>query len=100
MVKYLTTISHVDATRALARLAVFSEEDEVHKDAVAAGGTAGERFTDILLSSLKYPWPAVAQRAADAIAKLKRKDLLPQLVEVWNGLIHGHRRPNKRMARM
>ncbi len=83
MVKYLTTISHVDATRALARLAVFSEDDEVHKDAVAAlAARQGNDFTDILLSSLKYPWPAVAERAADAIAKLKRKDLLPQLVEV------------------
>ena len=83
MVKCLTTISHVDATRALARLAVFSEEDEVHKDAVAAlAARQRNDFTDILLSALKYPWPAVAERAADAIATLKRKDLLPQLVEV------------------
>ncbi len=38
--------------------------------------------TPILLGGLNYPWPAVAQRAAEAIVKLKRLDLAPQLVEV------------------
>jgi len=83
MVKYLATLSHVDATRALARLAIFSEDDKVRNDAVVALAVRREKdVNDILLGGLNYPWPAVAQRAADAIVKLKRTDLMPQLVEV------------------
>src|SRR5262249_49639030 len=39
-------------------------------------------YTDILLASLRYPWPAVARRGADAIARLERTDLVPRLVDV------------------
>jgi hypothetical protein len=81
LVKYLAAVSHVEATRALARLAVFSEEDEVRQAAVAALKVRRERdYTDILVAALRYPWPAVAQRSADALAKLERTDLLPQFV--------------------
>jgi hypothetical protein len=37
-------------------------------------------YTDVLVKGLRYPLPAVAQRAADAVAKLERSDLIPQLV--------------------
>jgi hypothetical protein len=81
LVKYLAGVSHVEATRALARLAVFSIEDEVHRAAVEALMVRRERdYSDVLVKGLRYPYPAVARRAADAIAKLDRKDLLPQLV--------------------
>jgi hypothetical protein len=95
MVKYLAKITHMDATRALAKLAIFSEEDQVRKDALAAltvrrvialasnaKAPQDQDYTDILLAGLNYPWPAVAERAADAIVQLKRQDLAPQLVEV------------------
>jgi hypothetical protein len=36
-------------------------------------------YTEVLVQGLHYPWPAVAVRAANAIAKLRRKDLVPQL---------------------
>ena len=32
------------------------------------------------MKGLRYPWPAVARRSADAVAKLGRTDLAPQLV--------------------
>jgi hypothetical protein len=83
LVKYLAAVSHAEATRALARLAVFSEEDEVRLAAIAALKVRRERdYTDILLGSLRYPWPAVARRGADALARLERTDLVPQLVEL------------------
>jgi hypothetical protein len=83
MVKYLATLPHVDATRALAQLAIFAEEDQVRRDAVAALAVRRDKdSTDVLRDGLSYPWPAVAQRSAEAIARLKRVDLLPQLVEV------------------
>jgi hypothetical protein len=81
LVKYLSSVSHVEATKALARLAIFSAEDEVRRAAIDALKVRRERdYTDVLVQGLHYPWPAVARRAAEAVAKLERNDLLPQLV--------------------
>jgi hypothetical protein len=83
LVKYLSAVSHAEATRALARLVLFSAEDEVRQAAVDALKVRRERdYTDVLLRGLRYPWPAVARRAADAAVKLERTDLVPQLVDV------------------
>ena len=83
LVKHLATISHVEATRALAKLAIFSSEDAVRQAAVEALKVRRERdYTEILLQGMRYPWPAVAKRASEAIVKLERKDLLPQLIEM------------------
>jgi hypothetical protein len=81
LVHYLSGVSHVDATKALAKLAIFSAEDEVRQAAVDALKVRRERdYTDILERGLHYPLPAVAKRSADAVAKLERADLIPQLV--------------------
>jgi hypothetical protein len=83
LVEYLSTISHVEATKALARLAIFSSAEDARKAALEALKVRRERdYTDILLSGLRYPWPTVARRAALAITKLERNDLLPKLVDV------------------
>jgi len=83
LAKYLSTVSHVEATRALARLAIFSADEDARKAAVEALKVRRERdYTEILVDGLRYPWPAVAQRAAEAIVKLERKDLLPQFIDV------------------
>jgi hypothetical protein len=83
LVKYLSGVSHVEATKALARLAIFSPEEEVQRAAVAALGVRRERdYSDILVQGLRYPWPAVARRAADALVKLERTDLVPRLVDL------------------
>jgi HEAT repeat protein len=83
LVKYLAGISHVEATRALAKLAIFSTEDAVRQAAIDALKVRRERdYTDILLGGLRYPWPDVARRAADALVKLERTDLVPQLVDL------------------
>src|SRR5262249_11234938 len=61
----------------------FSQEDEVRLAAVEALKVRRERdYTDILLRGLRYPWPAVSRRAADAIARLERHDLVAQLVDL------------------
>jgi hypothetical protein len=81
LVRYLAGVSHVEATRALARLALFSAEEEVRRAAVDALQVRRERdYTAILLEGFRYPLSAVARRAADALVKLDRKDLIPQLV--------------------
>jgi hypothetical protein len=81
LVEYLAGVSHVEATKALARLAIFSSEEEVRKAAVEALKVRRERdYTDVLEQGLHYPLPTVSRRAADAIVKLERTDLLPRLV--------------------
>jgi hypothetical protein len=81
LVKYLSAVAHVEATRALARLAIFSAEDEVRLAALDALKVRRERdCTGVLVDGLHYPWPAVACRATEAIVQLERIDLLPQLV--------------------
>jgi hypothetical protein len=81
LVKYLTGVAHVEATRALARLAIFSPEDEVRLAAIDSLKVRREKdYTDIILRGLRYPWPAVAKRSADAVARLGRTDLVPELL--------------------
>jgi hypothetical protein len=81
LVKYLAASSHVDATRALAKLAIFTAEDDIRQAAVDALKVRRERdYTDILVQGLRYPLPAVAKRAGEALVKLERKDLVPELV--------------------
>jgi hypothetical protein len=64
-------------------LAIFSAENEIRQAAIDALKVRRERdYTDILLQSLRYPWPAVAQRGAEALIRLERADLVPQLVDV------------------
>jgi hypothetical protein len=81
LVKYLAATSHPEATRALVKLAVFSSEDEVRNPAIDALKVRREKdYTPILLQGLRYPLPAVAKRATEAMTKLERTDLVPELV--------------------
>jgi hypothetical protein len=83
LAKYLAGVPHVDATRALARMAIYSAETDVREAALTALKVRREKdYTDVLVTGLRYPWPAVARRSADAIAKLERADLIPELLNV------------------
>jgi hypothetical protein len=83
MAKCLATIPHIDATKALAKLVLFSPEEEVRAAAIEGLKLRRERdYTDILMQGFRYPLPAVSKRAAEALVKLERKDLLENLVQV------------------
>jgi hypothetical protein len=83
LVKYLTGVPHVEATKALARMAIYSAENDIRDAAITALKVRREKdYTSILVKGLRYQWPAVAKRAAEAIAKLERSDLIPELVAV------------------
>jgi hypothetical protein len=83
LIQYLSGVPHAEATRALARLALFSPEEEVRTASVDALKVRRERdYTALLLEGFRYPLPAVARRAAEALVKLERTDLVPQLVSV------------------
>jgi len=81
LVKYLSGTPHVEATKALARMAIYSREDSVRHAAIDALQVRREKdSTEILLAGLRYPWPPVAKRSAEAIAKLGRTDLIGDLI--------------------
>jgi hypothetical protein len=83
LAKYLATVPHVEATKALAGLAIFSPEEEVRAAAIEGLKLRREKdYTDILLQGFRYPLPAVSKRAAEALVKLERKDVLANLIEV------------------
>src|SRR5262249_46586123 len=83
MIRVLAGIPNVESTRALANLAIFSDEESLQRAAFEALKIRRDQdYSDILLKGLTYPWPAVAQRTGDAIAKLKRNDLLPKVVDM------------------
>jgi HEAT repeats len=82
MIKFLSAEASTEATEALAKLAVFSEEEQVRTAAIdTLKNRKDQDYTAILVRGLSYPWPAVAQNAANAIVKLNRKDLMGHLVD-------------------
>jgi hypothetical protein len=83
LVKYLDSVSNSEASRALAKTILFSPEENIRNAAITCLKNRRETdYTDVLLQGFLYPWPAVQLRAADALAKLDRKDLLPQIINV------------------
>jgi hypothetical protein len=83
LAKYLARTPHIDASKALAKLAIFSPEDEVRSAAIEGLKLRREKdYTEILMQGFRYPLPAVSKRAADALVKLERKDLFANLIEV------------------
>jgi hypothetical protein len=83
LARSLATIPHVDATKALAQLALFAPEKEVRATALEGLRLRSDKdYTDILLQGFQYPLPEVSKRAAEALIKLERKDLLANLVDV------------------
>ncbi|HYT91661.1 MAG TPA: HEAT repeat domain-containing protein, partial [Gemmataceae bacterium] len=83
LAKYLSGVAHADATKALARLAIFAAEDDIRQAALDALKVRRERdYTDIVLQGLRYPLPIIAKRASEALVKLERTDLLGQLVDL------------------
>jgi hypothetical protein len=88
LVKRLAAFDKTDedktaATHALTKLAIFSQEAEVRHAAIDALRKRAQGADNaVLLHGLRYPWPSVAQSAADLASALKRKDLVPELIKM------------------
>jgi hypothetical protein len=83
LANYLGRIPYPEATRALARLAIFSDEAEVRAAArLALQSRNGADYGDVLAYGLGYPLPEVAERASKTIALLNRGDMVPDLIGV------------------
>jgi hypothetical protein len=70
------------ASVALARLALFDLSEEVREQAVLAlVDRPRPEYRQVLLEALRYPWPPVADHAAEALAALGDREALPKLVD-------------------
>jgi HEAT repeat protein len=85
LVDLLKNIQGKEATEALALRALFDLSPQVRKSAVEAlADRPAEEYQPILLQGFRYPWPAAAIHAANALMELgiKEKSLVPGLVEL------------------
>ena len=81
MVRLLSRIKGKEASVALAQRAVFDLSAELRQDAVEAlKNRLADEFKDVLLKAIRSPWPAASEHAAEAIAALELKSLVPELV--------------------
>lgn len=81
LINYLRRIPYAEASRALAKLAIYSDEAEVRQAACAALQSRRlDEYQEVLAAGLDYPLVEVAERASDAIVRLKHKDMVPQLI--------------------
>jgi hypothetical protein len=76
LVQRLAKNSTDEATRGLARIAIFSVEDELRRDALdVLQKRSTSAATKILREGLRYPWPTVVRNTAEAVVELGRVDL-------------------------
>src|SRR5262249_41012852 len=69
------------AAGALSDRAVFDPSEEVREAAARAlAGRPADEYVGRLLAGLRYPWPPAADHAAEALAFLGRREVVPQLL--------------------
>jgi len=83
MARYIASVSSVESTRMLVKTILFTPEEDARNVAIEALKARRDKdYVDLLLQGFRYPWPDVSKRAADALVKLDRKDLVPQLIDM------------------
>jgi hypothetical protein len=83
LVEMLAKIEGKEASIALAKRAIFDLAPEVRARAVRALATRpAAEYTLTLFEGFRYPWPIAADHAAEAIAELKRAEMVPELVKL------------------
>ena len=83
LAKYVASVSSIDSTHALVKTILFTPEEDARNVAInALKARRDQDYVDGLLQGFRYPWPDVAKRAADALVKLDRKNLIPQIIDV------------------
>jgi HEAT repeat protein len=76
----LATIQHRKATDALVKLALFDLSDRVRVKAIKAlAERQPDEYREQLLEGLRYPWPPVADHAAEALVALQDREAVPAL---------------------
>ncbi len=68
---------------ALARLALYDIDPEIRKDSIEAlKNRPKAEFRELLCAGFRYPWPPVADNAAQAVAELQDSELTLRLAEL------------------
>jgi hypothetical protein len=81
LVELLRRIEHRSASHALAQRAVFDLDAQVREAAAnALNARPLDEYQAFLIQSLRYPWPPVADHAAEALAYLAERSIAGQLV--------------------
>jgi hypothetical protein len=80
LVRYLHLRKGKTSTVALTQHVLFDLDPQVRADALKALKTrSAEEYAPVLVEGLRYPWAAVADRAARALAALEVKQAVPNL---------------------
>jgi hypothetical protein len=83
LVEMLSHIEGKEAGVALAQRALFDLSPQVREKAVQAlAGRPMAEYRQALVDGFRYPWPAVADHAAETLVALKDRDSLPTLIEL------------------
>lgn len=83
LVELLAEIPGVQASRALAKRALFDLHPEVRQAAVEAlKNRPQEDYLETLFEGFQYPWFPVADHAAEALVHLGCRDVIPNLVRL------------------
>ncbi len=86
LVEVLVQIPGRESTVALARRALFDLDAGNRKAALTAlADRPRADYEPVLLGGFQYPWPAVADHAAEAVVALQLRDLTPKLVTLLDG---------------
>jgi hypothetical protein len=81
LVKLLAKWDDPQAGALLAKFAVFDLSPEVRASAIAAlRKLPANEYRQVLLDGLRYPWPPVADHAAEALAAIRDRDAAADLV--------------------
>ncbi len=81
LVDMIADIDGKEASAALAQRALFDLAPTVREKAVEAlAARPAKEFKHLLMEGFRWPWPAVAEHAAEAIHALKLAEALPELV--------------------
>jgi hypothetical protein len=83
LIEALAGINGRQATHALVSRALYDLSPSVREAAVKAlQDRPVEEYRDALLAGLRYPWPAVADHAAEALATLNLQSAVPELMDM------------------
>jgi HEAT repeat protein len=81
LVDALALLKGPQASVALAERAIFDPHPDVRLAAVVAlSSRPASEYEPLLIHGLGYPWPAVADHAAEALVALDRKEAVPKLI--------------------
>lgn len=81
LIELLAQVNDPAAGVALAQRALFDLSAEVRTAALQAlVGRPRDEYRDVLLGGFRYPWPPVADHAAEALAALEDREAIPPLL--------------------